>query len=102
MNIEPRTPHRGRTWRRTTLAAVLLAGTTLGGYAIGHVSLAAETAGAPVNPAGTLATVQTLPDFTHLVIQVKPAVVSIANRLKCVNTISTFCNRFAVNPIFAP
>jgi serine protease Do len=82
MNTQSRTPHHGRTWRRTTLAAALLAGTALGGYAIGHVSLAAETAGAPVNPAGTRATVQTLPDFTHLVTQVKPAVVSITNKLK--------------------
>jgi serine protease Do len=85
MSTHPDSPRLGRTWRRSALAAVLLAGTTLGGYAVGHISLAAspaESAGAPVNPPGATVAPNTLPDFTHLVTQVKPAVVSITNRLK--------------------
>ena len=72
-----RTP---RLWRRSTLAVILLAGTALGGFAVGHAGLAAtETPpGAPVNPPGSNPTGgQVLPDFTNLVTQVKPAVVSI-------------------------
>jgi serine protease Do len=45
------------------------------------MSMAAETAGAPVNPPGTAAITRTLPDFTQLVTQVTPAVVSVTNRL---------------------
>jgi serine protease Do len=73
-----------RTWRRTALAAVLLAGTTLGGFAVGHSGFAAPeaTPGAPVNPPGANLTNQTLPDFTNLVTQVKPAVVSITTKLE--------------------
>jgi serine protease Do len=63
------------------LAAALLAGTSLGGFAIGHTARAAED-GAPVNPPGTQVQPHTLPDFTSLVTQVKPAVVSITNMLK--------------------
>ena len=72
-----------RLWRRTALVAVLLGGTALGGFAAGHAGFAAtETpAGAPVNPPGSIPTPQTLPDFTNLVTQVKPAVVSITTRL---------------------
>ena len=75
-----RTP---RLWRRTALVAVLLGGTALGGFAAGHSGFAAtETPpGAPVNPPGSVPTPQTLPDFTNLVTQVKPAVVSITTRL---------------------
>jgi hypothetical protein len=41
-NETPRTP---KVWRRTALAAVLLAGTALGGFAVGHSSRGApETA----------------------------------------------------------
>jgi serine protease Do len=72
-------------WRRGALTAVLLAGTALGGFAVGHQSFAAtETPpGAPVNPPGSNPTGgQTIPDFTNLVTQVKPAVVSITTRLK--------------------
>ncbi|HEX4368530.1 MAG TPA: Do family serine endopeptidase [Rhodopila sp.] len=67
--------------RRAALAATLLAGTSLGGYAIGH-SAWADSAVAPVNPPGAQIVPQVLPDFTHLVAQVKPAVVSITNKLK--------------------
>ena len=82
MAEQPLLPHLGITWRRSALAAVLLAGTAFGGYAVGQVSMAAETDGAPVNPPGTTAMTRTLPDFTRLVTQVKPAVVSITNKLK--------------------
>jgi serine protease Do len=76
-----RTP---RLWRRSALTVVLLAGTALGGFAMGHAGFAApEVApGTPVNPPGTSMTGQTLPDFTELVAKVKPAVVSITNHLK--------------------
>jgi serine protease Do len=65
--------------RRTALAALLLTGTTLGSYGIGYATTA-EGSGVPVNAPGT-AMAQTLPNFTHLVAQVKPAVVSITNEL---------------------
>ena len=83
-----RTETPGRLWRRTALATVLLAGTALGGYAVGHSGMAATeaatgaTAGAPVNPPGSGMTGHTLPDFTDLVTQVKPAVVSITTKLQ--------------------
>ncbi|HTI79455.1 MAG TPA: DegQ family serine endoprotease [Acetobacteraceae bacterium] len=82
------TPSRvPRLWRRTALATVLLAGTALGGFAVGHAGFAATesptTAGTPVNPPGSNPTNgQVLPDFTNLVHQVKPAVVSINVKLK--------------------
>jgi serine protease Do len=66
--------------RRIALAATLLAGTSLGGFAIGHTALADNPA--PVNPPGTQLQPHALPDFTSLVTQVKPAVVSITNKLK--------------------
>lgn len=69
-------------WRRTALAAALLAGTTLGGFAIGHAANDPQaTAGQPVNPA-TITTARTLPDFSDLVSRVKPAVVSITTMVK--------------------
>lgn len=81
-----------RPWRRTALAAVLLAGTTLGGFAVGHAAVspsdtqpatsASTSNTTPVNPPGATAMHQTLPDFTGLVTQVKPAVVSITTQLK--------------------
>ncbi|MBN8871714.1 MAG: Do family serine endopeptidase [Rhodospirillales bacterium] len=80
-----------RSWRNTTLAAVLLAGTALGGYAAGHVSFAAVDAqgttpnaaqSTAVNPPGTQLAPHALPDFSALVSQVKPAVVSITTKLK--------------------
>lgn len=79
MTTHPRPLQRARTWPRVTLAAVLLGGTALGGYAAGHLALAADP---PVNPAGTVAPPAQLPDFTHLVEQVKPAVVSITSKMK--------------------
>ena len=78
----------GRTAVLGTLAAVLLAGTALGGFAIGHAAPeaantnTAASAGAPVNPPGSGLTGHTLPDFTGLVAQVKPAVVSITTKLQ--------------------
>jgi serine protease Do len=66
--------------RRAALAAVLLAGTSLGGFAVGHTAWG--EAAAPVNPPGTQVQPQTLPDFTHLVEQVKPAVVSITTKFR--------------------
>ncbi len=66
---------------RTALAAVLLAGTALGGFAIGHSSPAAEPATQDhvIRPTPPQAT---LPDFSHLVKQVEPAVVSITTKLR--------------------
>jgi serine protease Do len=92
MTPHPDTTSRTSPWRRATLAAVLLAGTALGGFAVGHAaptpavgsqpsSAAAESTGAPVNPPGATVAPHTLPDFTQLVSQVKPAVVSITTRL---------------------
>jgi serine protease Do len=65
------------------LAAVLMAGTALGGFAAGEVGHAATeaTAGTPVNPPGT-SVANPLPDFSGLVTQVKPAVVSITTKLQ--------------------
>jgi serine protease Do len=73
-------------WRRTALAAVLLSGTALGGYAAGHAGFAATdpgaNAGAPVNQPAATTPNRSLPDFTGLVTQVKPAVVSITTKLE--------------------
>lgn len=66
--------------RRSAMAAVLLAGTALGGFAVGHSALAQD--GAPVNPPNTQIQPQPLPDFTGLVARVKPAVVSITNKMR--------------------
>ena len=77
---KPRTP-----WSRSALAVVLLAGTALGGFAVGHAGLAAPdpaATAAPVNPPGTGLAAHTIPDFTSLVAQVKPAVVSITTKLQ--------------------
>ena len=80
MTTHPNSPQRARTWRRTAFAAMLLAGTTLGGFVAGHSVLAADAQ--PVNPPGATAAPTQLPDFTGLVQQVKPAVVSITTKLK--------------------
>jgi serine protease Do len=69
-----------RPLRRAALAATLLAGTSLGGFALGHTAWADDAA--PVNPPGAQLQPHTLPDFTSLVTQVKPAVVSITNKMK--------------------
>jgi serine protease Do len=78
MNAQPEYGPSRHPWRRAALAATLLAGTSLGGYAIGHNAWAEN--GAPVNPPGTQVLPQILPDFTKLVTQVKPAVVSITTK----------------------
>jgi serine protease Do len=70
------TQSQPRPWRKTALAATLLAGTSLGGFALGHSAWADNNA--PVNPTGAEIHAHALPDFTDLVAQVKPAVVSIA------------------------
>jgi serine protease Do len=80
MNDQPQRPSQRSMFRRGALAAALLAGTSLGGYALGHNAWADSTA--PVNPPGTQVQPHTLPDFTSLVTQVKPAVVSITNKLQ--------------------
>ncbi len=66
--------------RKVAIAFTLLAGTSLGGLAVGPHAWADATT--PVNPPGTAVQPHTLPDFTSLVTQVKPAVVSITNKLK--------------------
>jgi serine protease Do len=80
MNTEPQRLAQKTSLRRTALAATLLAGTSLGGFALGHGAWANDAA--PVNPPGTQLQAHTLPDFTNLVTQVKPAVVSITNKLQ--------------------
>jgi serine protease Do len=84
MTLSTETPRPPRHWRRTAMAGVLLAGTALGGLAVGHAGFAASetTPVAPVNPPGSGLTGQRLPDFTDLVTQVKPAVVSITTKLQ--------------------
>jgi serine protease Do len=77
MNTQP----QRHTLRRTALAATLLAGTSLGSLALGYGAARADDA-APVNPPGAQLQPHTLPDFTSLVTQVKPAVVSITNKLR--------------------
>ena len=90
MNTQSESPNRGKPWRRGAFAAVLLAGTALGGFAAGHVTFAATTAPnkaeqqtqvTPVNPAGENLAQQTLPNFVGLVEKVQPAVVSVTTRL---------------------
>ncbi|WP_284945326.1 Do family serine endopeptidase [Acidisoma cladoniae] len=61
---------------RSTLAVALLAGTSLGGYAVAHASFAADVS---QPPAGV--STQILPDFTELAARVKPAVVTIISDL---------------------
>lgn len=73
-------PSSRRGLRRTALAAVLLAGTALGGFAAFHGSLAAGPEAAPVNPPAAQP-LHAVPDFVDLVKQVKPAVVSITTKL---------------------
>jgi len=60
---------------RSMLALVLLSGTALGGYAVGHQGYAGEAI-KPVAPAVPL------PDFSAVVARVKPAVVSITTRMQ--------------------
>ena len=93
-----------RKLRRSALAAALLASTALGGYVIAYAAPPPAGATAPMpapqtqqvqvnNPTATAprapvntqqqaAMTERLPSFTHLVAQVKPAVVSVTNYLK--------------------
>ncbi|MGD0429580.1 MAG: trypsin-like peptidase domain-containing protein [Acetobacteraceae bacterium] len=64
--------HPSKSWRRTALAAALLASTALTGVALAQPG--------PVNPPA-MATPAILPDFSGLVAQVKPAVVSITTTI---------------------
>ena len=85
MTTQPNPTKPRTTWHRGALAALLLAGTALGGFAAGHAGLAApepSATAAPVNPPGTGLAAHTIPDFTALVAQVKPAVVSITTKLQ--------------------
>ncbi|MCL2428914.1 MAG: trypsin-like peptidase domain-containing protein [Alphaproteobacteria bacterium] len=71
------------TLKRSALAAVLLGGTALGGFAVGHTGQAAtvqETQGQPVNPPGAVVA-HNVPDFSDLVSKVRPAVVQITSKL---------------------
>jgi serine protease Do len=82
---EGKTPGRARRGLRIGLMAVLLAGTALGGYAAGDVGFAAT---GPQNTFPSQTAIQPqvpishLPDFSQLVKQVKPAVVSITTSLR--------------------
>ncbi len=73
---------------RHGLAVLLLAGTALGGYAagdIGYAQSAPATTSATQQPSGAIqptATPHLIPDFSDLVTQVRPAVVSITTKLK--------------------
>jgi serine protease Do len=67
-------------WRKATFAATLLAGTSLGVFTLGHRAWADNIA--PVNPPGAQTQPHALPDFTGLVTQVQPAVVSIETRFE--------------------
>ncbi len=93
MTPQPNLGRQPGTWRRAAVVAALLAGTSLGGFAVGHAAMtppvgsqpsspAAESTGTAVNPVGHNAAPEVLPNFTHLVEQVKPAVVSITNKLQ--------------------
>jgi serine protease Do len=83
----------GRRWRRGALAAALLAGTALGGYMVAFAAPApangptpttqqTQSNAPPINTQQQAAMPEQLPNFTHLVAQVKPAVVSVTNYLK--------------------
>ena len=86
-----------RRWRRASIAGLLLAGSALGGgtVALFRPITPAQAAPAPAAPASAApapanalnatqqaAMPQQLPSFTHLVAEVKPAVVSVTNYLK--------------------
>ena len=76
MNMKP----QRRSVHKIAFAATLLAGTSLGGLALSHGAWADDATA--VNPPGAQLQPHTLPDFTNLVTQVKPAVVSITNKMK--------------------
>ena len=66
--------------RRTTLVAALLAGTALGGFSAGF----AADQPAPVNPPAAALPAHALPDFSAMVSQMKPAVVSITTQFQVI------------------
>jgi serine protease Do len=68
-----------QAFRRSAFAALLLAGTAL---TLPALTLPALAQTAPVNPPSAAPTLAVLPDFTALVAQVKPAVVSITTTEK--------------------
>jgi serine protease Do len=76
------TPTITGRFRKAGLAAVLLAGTALGGFAAGHAGYAEPSQGQPVNQGTSAAMPAQLPDFSNLVAQVKPAVVSITSKMR--------------------
>jgi serine protease Do len=78
MNQQPHYSPGRRPWRRAAIAATLLAGTSLGGFAVGHGAWADSVA--PVNPPNAQLQPHALTDFSALVSQVKPAVVSITTK----------------------
>jgi len=78
---KPCPPARRRPMR-TAFAAVLLAGTALGGYALGHSSPAAEPTPPQDHVIRPTPPPVVMPDFAHLVHQVKPAVVSVTTKLR--------------------
>ncbi len=86
MPIPSHSPARRRI--RKTLAALLLAGTALGGFAAGHngwAESAPATTAATQAPSGAIqptGTQHLIPDFADLVTQVRPAVVSITTKLR--------------------
>jgi len=73
------TAHGSRRTVRSSLAALLIAGTALGGFAVGSLDVHRAYADSPIQPTGSA---QKIPDFTQLVKQVKPAVVSITAQIK--------------------
>lgn len=75
-------PAPARRVLRPALAAVLLAGTALGAYAIGHSSPAAEPAAPQDHVIRPTPPPVTMPDFANLVKQVEPAVVSVTTKLR--------------------
>jgi serine protease Do len=65
-----------KAWHRAALVAALLASTALVGFAVAQPG--------PVNPPAAVAPQAVLPDFSNLVAQVKPAVVSITTTIDAV------------------
>ncbi len=71
---------RSHPIHKAALLAALFAGTSLGSFGVGHSARADDAA--PVNPPGAQLLPHALPDFSALVTQVKPAVVSITNKMR--------------------
>jgi serine protease Do len=94
--MQQQSKHTARRWRRNALAATLLASTSLAGYVVASAAspspavqpaqtntvAGTSQAGPAINTHQQAAMPERLPSFTHLVAQVKPAVVSITNNLK--------------------